>query len=74
MTKKRVPVPLAQGFHPGCRADLGDAPAYEGNPVVVADHVITSRGLGSAIAFGLSCVEGLQGAETANRARQAVVA
>lgn len=40
---------------------------------VVSDHVITSRGMGTAIAFGLKIVEQLCGGEKAEELKEAII-
>jgi len=42
-------------------------------PVEISDHVITSRGMGTAIDFGLAIVEALAGGEKAREVAQAIV-
>lgn len=43
------------------------------NPVEVSGHVITSRGMGTAIAFGLALIEVLQGEQAAQEMAQTIV-
>lgn len=43
------------------------------NPVEVSGHVITSRGMGAAIAFGLALIEVLQGEQAAQEMAQTIV-
>ena len=74
LAKAGLPTDTPVTNHPGCRADLAAYGAYEETPVVVAGHVITSRGPGTAMAFGLRCVEALLGVEAADEVRRAVVA
>ena len=40
---------------------------------VLSDHILTSRGMGTAIAFGLAIVARLQGQESADRLGAAIV-
>lgn len=42
-------------------------------PAVVADHIITSRGMGTAIPFGLAILEQLKGADAVNEMRGKIV-
>ena len=46
---------------------------YREDPVVVDGKIITSRGPGTAVAFGLKLAEVLQGREAAEKVRQAIV-
>lgn len=43
------------------------------NPVETADNIITSRGMGCAIAFGLAIIEKLQGKEKAAELASAII-
>ena len=40
---------------------------------VISDHILTSRGMGTAIAFGLAIVARLQGQESADNLGTAIV-
>lgn len=60
--------------HPGCKADLEGFDQYREDAVVDAGKVITSRGPGTAVAFGLACVAALCGAEKAAEVRVQIVA
>lgn len=60
--------------HPGCRGDLDDFGDYREDAVVVDGAVITSRGPGTAVAFGLALVSALFGAERADALRAEIVA
>lgn len=59
--------------HPGCRGDLDGFSAYREDAVVVSGSVITSRGPGTAIDFGLECVSALLGPEVAARIAAEIV-
>ena len=43
------------------------------DPVVVSDHIITSRGMGTAIPFALSLLGLLKGEETVNHVKNGIV-
>lgn len=58
--------------YPGFEGHLTGADVT-GNPVEVSDHVITSRGLGTAIPFALTIVEYLCGKERAEELAKGVV-
>lgn len=59
-------------IYPGMEAELvGAEVVYD--QVVKADHVITSRGMGTAIAFGLEIIAALLDRETANKLGKVVV-
>lgn len=59
-------------IYPGMEAELtGSEVVYD--PVVKADHVITSRGMGTAIDFGLEIIAALLDRETADSLGKAVV-
>lgn len=47
---------------------------YHDEPIVVDDVIVTSRGPGTAVAFGLALVELLQGAAIATELRRSVLA
>lgn len=49
------------------------AEATEEQQVVVSDHIITSRGMGTAIPFGLTLVSLLAGEEMAEKIQKAIV-
>lgn len=51
--------------HPGCRSDLSGFSSVSDDAVVDAGAVVTSRGPGTAVAFGLVLVAKLFGAEKA---------
>lgn len=59
-------------IYPGMEAELQGAEVVY-DPVVKADNVITSRGMGTAIAFGLEIVAALLDRETANQLGKTVV-
>lgn len=59
--------------HPGVQGDLA-AYDYRTDAVVSTGAVITSRGPGTAVAFGLALVEALCGVEAASSLRTALVA
>lgn len=59
--------------HPGVQAELEGSYDYRTEAVVVSGPVITSRGPGTAVAFGLACVEALCGAAVAGRIRESIV-
>ena len=53
---------------------IGEATGeYLTTPVVVSDHVITSRGVGTAIPFALKLIEILCGAEKANEIESSIL-
>jgi len=60
--------------HPGCRADLESFADYREEAVVVSGPVITSRGPGTAVEFGLACVAALLGDAKAAEIRAQIVA
>ena len=43
------------------------------NPCEVSDHVITSRGMGCAVDFGLAIVEKLRGKEAADKVAESII-
>jgi len=47
--------------------------AVQHTQTVLSDHILTSRGMGTAIAFGLAIVARLQGQESADRLGTAIV-
>ena len=59
-------------IYPGMEAELTGAEVVY-DQVVKADHVITSRGMGTAIAFGLEIVASLLNRETADKLGKTVV-
>ena len=59
-------------IYPGMEAELTGAEVVY-DQVVKADHVITSRGMGTAIAFGLEIVASLFNRETADKLGKTVV-
>lgn len=58
--------------YPGFEKDLTDAQVVYDN-VVVADHVITSRGMGCAIDFSLAIITTLCGEQVAENLSKAVI-
>lgn len=58
--------------YPGFEEDMKGA-NYTLNPVAVSDFITTSRGLGTAIDFGLSIVERYCGKETADALAEKIV-
>ena len=58
--------------YPGMESNLAGAQVSE-NPVEVSDHVITSRGMGTAIELGLTILEQLEGKEKADALADAIV-
>ena len=69
-----LPRSTALTGHPACRADLEDYDQYRTDAVVVDGHVITSRGPGTALAFGLACVEALCGPGRTAEIQEQIVA
>lgn len=59
--------------HPSVRQELTDC-NYREDRVVVDDHVITSRGAGTAVEFALQLVELLCGREAAGKISSAILA
>lgn len=43
------------------------------NPCEVSDHIITSRGMGCAVDFGLAIVEKLKGKEAADKVAESII-
>lgn len=43
------------------------------NPVEISEHIITSRGMGTAIEFGLAIVAGMKGEETAKELADKII-
>jgi len=58
--------------YPSYSSNLGGA-VYEEEPVVIDGNVLTSRGAGTALVFGLAIVERLLGNEKARKIRQAML-
>ncbi len=58
--------------YPGLEGELKGASPKE-TPTVVSDHILTSRGMGTAIAFGLAIVERFQGREKADELAKKIV-
>ena len=58
--------------YPGCLDGL-DVGEYCEEPVVTDGHVITSRGVGTAIPFALTLIEKLEGAGAANRIASSIL-
>jgi 4-methyl-5(b-hydroxyethyl)-thiazole monophosphate biosynthesis len=58
--------------YPTYRERLGNA-VYEENPVVEDGNVLTSRGPGTALYFGLAIVEKMMGKEKAQKIRDAML-
>lgn len=59
-------------IYPGMEEELHGARVVF-DEVAQSDHVITSRGMGTAIAFGLKIIENLLGKETADSLGQKIV-
>ena len=59
--------------YPGFEGHFGTGAEYVEEPVVLDDKVMTSRGPGTAFAFGLALARELAGAEAAERLRQGMV-
>jgi 4-methyl-5(b-hydroxyethyl)-thiazole monophosphate biosynthesis len=58
--------------YPSYSSNLGGA-VYEEEPVVIDGNVLTSRGAGTALVFGLAIVERMLGNEKARKIRQAML-
>ena len=58
--------------YPGMESHLEGAKAST-NPVEVSDHVITSRGMGTAIELGLTILEQFEGRQKADQLAEAIV-
>jgi len=58
--------------YPGFEEDLKGADVTM-ESVAVSDHVITSRGMGTAIDFGLAVVEAFKGAEEAEKLAKQII-
>ena len=58
--------------HPSAEEALSGAEIPQGEEVVVSGHIITSRGMGTAMAFALKIVELLEGKEKADAIAQAI--
>lgn len=58
--------------YPGFEEQLAGA-QVTGNPVEISDHVITSRGMGTSIPFGLAIVSVFCGRDKAEEIRKAIV-
>lgn len=58
--------------YPGFESHLEGAEVTV-NPVETAEHIITSRGMGCAIEFGLAIIEKLQGKEKAAELANAII-
>ena len=67
---------VLQGKHatsyPSCKASLGGA-LYEEKSVVTDGNVLTSRGAGTALTFGLAIVERLVSKEKAQKIKEAML-
>jgi 4-methyl-5(b-hydroxyethyl)-thiazole monophosphate biosynthesis len=59
--------------YPGFESDLKDATVVN-EPVVVDGNIITSRGIGTAVAFALALVACLKGPEVSEKVRKAILA
>jgi protein deglycase len=59
--------------YPGCEKDIRSA-ILSSDGVVVDGHVVTSRGVGTALAFALTLVKILRGTETYEQVKKAVLA
>jgi len=58
--------------YPSFESHLEGAEVTE-NPCEVSDHIITSRGMGCAVDFGLAIVEKLKGTEEAERIAESII-
>lgn len=58
--------------YPGLEGELRGAEPQTA-PTVISDHILTSRGMGTAIAFGLAIVERFQGKEKADELAKKIV-
>ncbi len=58
--------------YPGLEGELKGA-FPKTDPTVKSDHILTSRGMGTAIAFGLAIVERFQGKEAADQLAEKIV-
>ncbi len=58
--------------YPGCERDLKGA-LPQTDEVTVCDHITTSRGMGTAIPFGLAIIEHFQGPDAAKEMAQKIV-
>jgi len=58
--------------YPGFESRLKEAEVLN-IPVVVAEHIVTSRGMGTAILFGLQLIEQLMGEAKANEIRSSII-
>jgi 4-methyl-5(b-hydroxyethyl)-thiazole monophosphate biosynthesis len=60
--------------YPGCEEEMGPAHMEQDLPCVTDGHVITGTSAGCAVAFGLSLIQALKGADEARKiARQIVI-
>ena len=59
--------------YPGCEAGIQNG-VYTENTVELASNVLTSRGPGTAICFGLAIVENLLGEEVMNNVKKGLLA
>ena len=59
--------------YPGCESGMGSAIVIDDAAVVVDETLITGTSAGCAIPFGLTLVEVLKGAETADQIAQQIV-
>ena len=58
--------------YPGC-VDSSQCGSYVEEPVAVDGHVVTSRGVGTAIAFALQLIEELKGKEKADQIASSIL-
>lgn len=58
--------------YPGC-VDSSQCGSYVEEPVVVDDHVVTSRGVGTAIPFALRLIEELKGKEKGDQIASSIL-
>lgn len=59
--------------YPGCEAGIDDGEYTDSLPVVEDGNVLTSRGPGTAVDFGLAIVARLSGEETAHRVAEGML-
>ncbi len=59
--------------YPGMEKEFGKETVFKDLPVVIDGNIITSRGVGTALAFSFALVETLAGKEAAERVKKATV-
>jgi len=59
--------------YPGMEKEFGEDTVFKDLPVVVDGNLITSRGVGTALAFALTIVEKLAGRETTERVKKSAL-